>query len=674
MGPHHDRGIRAAGATPMSECEPHLVHAETLIEHYEQRRPDIVALATAVSLATRVEPGLLRRARLKLTPGVTVAAEADLWFSPLVASYTLRGLVLDTDVATVLRARLAGDPGRLAAVRELVCTLHELAAPTVKLEEEVLYAALIGDNEEVGRLLERALLTIAREPERASGIARWAARAIAALPPEARETPAARELSAAAKGLGRAPVEVGVQLLKRGVQVRQPPAADNHVLALPPEPLQLEVRPEGASDRGVTLRVKRGRVVRRDFGRAAAALTGVELRTADGRVARLRPRTAKRDASRRGLVRLVVCCDGAWNRPDQVKGGVASPTNVLKVARGVAKEDPTGVTQLVYYHPGVGTERLERIRGGAFGLGLSRDARECYRFLVENYQPGDELYFFGFSRGAFTARSLAGLIGNAGILRAEHVDRIGEAYRLYRHRRDDGSELQRFRAMYSHEEREIRFIGVWDTVGALGIPGMRGPLVKRLWGFHDTTLSRRVRFAYQALAIDEERGLFQPTLWEQQSDATGQTLQQVWFAGVHSDVGGGYPDASLAEVALVWMTERARESGLVFQSTFLNRGSRTAADELSEWAAAIAPDPLGPLHDSRTGFYRLLPSQRRTIVDPHGSAASAVASSAIQRRDKTSGYAPRNLDEYLAGPAPKVVDWSMQNRDDAAIAPSSPPE
>jgi uncharacterized protein (DUF2235 family) len=364
------------------------------------------------------------------------------------------------------------------------------------------------------------------------------------------------------------------------------------------------------------------------------------------------------------MKRLVVCCDGTWNRPDQVKDGVASPTNVTKVARGLAKQDATGITQVVYYHPGVGTERLERIRGGAFGLGLSRHVRECYRFLVENYQPGDKLYFFGFSRGAFTARSLAGLIGNAGILRAEHAARIDEAYRLYRDRGDlrdpDGSESQTFRRMYAHDEIDIHFIGVWDTVGALGIPGLRGPLAKRLWGFHDTMLGKHVRFAYQALAIDEERGLFQPTLWEQEPDATGQTLQQVWFAGVHSDVGGGYPDRSLADVPLVWMTERAQECDLAFHSKFLRKGSGTPAGELSESAAPIAPDPLGPLHDSRTAFFRLLPSRRRTVVDPYGSAASAAASSAIQRRDKKPGYAPRNLEEYLAGDEPKVVDWSTR--------------
>jgi uncharacterized protein (DUF2235 family) len=283
------------------------------------------------------------------------------------------------------------------------------------------------------------------------------------------------------------------------------------------------------------------------------------------------------DAGATTMRRLIVCCDGTWNRPDQVRDGVASPTNVTKLALGIAPEDTAGTAQSVYYHRGLGTDRLERIRGGAFGFGLSRHVRECYRFVVERYQPGDELYFFGFSRGAFTARSLAGLIGNAGILRAEHVGRIDEAYRLYRDRGDlrdaDGMESQLFRRMYSHDTRDVHFIGVWDTVGALGIPGLRGRLANRLWGFHDTTLGPHVRFAYHALAIDEQRAPFQPTLWEQKPDAKkDQKLQQVWFAGVHSDVGGGYPDPALAEVPLEWMTERAQKCGLAFKPAFLRPG------------------------------------------------------------------------------------------------------
>jgi uncharacterized protein (DUF2235 family) len=348
--------------------------------------------------------------------------------------------------------------------------------------------------------------------------------------------------------------------------------------------------------------------------------------------------------------RLVVCCDGTWNRPDQLDNGVAAPTNVSKVALGVAREDGGGTAQLLHYQPGVGTRRLERIRGGAFGLGLSRNVRECYRFLVECYEPGDELYFFGFSRGAFTARSTVGLVRNAGILRAQHVDRIKDAYRLYRARSDRthprGTEARIFRRMYSHPDTDIRFVGVWDTVGSLGIPidGVRLPFVTKLWSFHDTTLSSHVRFAHQALAIDERRGPFRPTLWEQQEEAADQTLQQVWFAGVHCDVGGGYSDPALAEIPLLWMVERARDCGLVFEPDHFVSPRGPVDDELRHLGEQVAPNALGTIHNSLKGFYLVLPRYRRRL----SADGSAAASSAIRRRTEHPDYDPPALDEYVS--------------------------
>ena len=358
--------------------------------------------------------------------------------------------------------------------------------------------------------------------------------------------------------------------------------------------------------------------------------------------------------------RLVVCCDGTWNRPDQRSDGIAAPTNVSKLALAVARADDRGTAQVLHYEPGVGTRRFERIRGGAFGLGLSRNVRDCYRFLVESYEPGDELFFFGFSRGAYTARSTVGLVRNCGILRTEHAGRIRDAYRLYRSKDKDtepgGIQAEMFRRLHSHPDCDIRFVGVWDTVGSLGIPvdGIRLPWVTRLWSFHDTTLSSHVESAHQALAIDEQRGPFKPTLWEQQPSATGQTLEQVWFAGVHCDVGGGYADPALAEIPLLWMVDRARASGLAFEpDRFVIAGGAIEA-ALRHVAERVAPDALGELHESRKGFYRLLPRYERPLVADRGS----VASSAIRRRREKPGYDPRPLADYVAagGPVTTVTD------------------
>jgi uncharacterized protein (DUF2235 family) len=334
---------------------------------------------------------------------------------------------------------------------------------------------------------------------------------------------------------------------------------------------------------------------------------------------------------------LVVCCDGTWNRPDQTKHGVAAPTNVSKVALAVARQDAHGTEQLLHYEPGVGTRRFERIRGGAFGLGLSRNVRNCYRFLVENYEPGDELFFFGFSRGAFTARSTVGLVRNSGILRGGRVDLVKRAYRLYRGRDPQsapkGIEAELFRRMYSHPDARIHFVGVWDTVGSLGIPidGIRLPLLTKRWSFHDTDLSRYVDSAYHALAIDERRKPFRPTLWRQQDDAGDQLLEQVWFAGVHCDVGGGYDDPALSEIPLLWMVSRARARGLAFEPGSFEQ---------------LEPDPLADMHNSFTGFYPLLGSVDR-LREPDGGCRAdraAVASSAIRRDRDRADYDPPGLD------------------------------
>jgi uncharacterized protein (DUF2235 family) len=359
--------------------------------------------------------------------------------------------------------------------------------------------------------------------------------------------------------------------------------------------------------------------------------------------------------------RLVVCCDGTWNKPDQTEGGQPSMTNVTKVALAVAVWDTSvrpPVEQRVYYDTGVGTGRLDRFLGGAFGAGLSKNVQQAYSFLVQNYDPGDastppdDLFFFGFSRGAYTARSTVGLIRNSGLLRREYAHKLEEAYALYR-RRDDAShpraiEAELFRKSFSHQPR-IHFVGVWDTVGALGIP-FETPLISKFnenWRFHDTELSSWVDHAYHALAIDERRKPFRPAVWKQdpENKMKGQVCEQVWFAGVHSSVGGGYADASLSDIALLWMIKKAEGCGLKF--------------DLSQLKSSPAPKYNGELRNSQRWYYwllggkftrrlgRVLDAQQREIPDPTGS--QFVASTAIERRDdQACNYAPNNLQDFLS--------------------------
>lgn len=354
------------------------------------------------------------------------------------------------------------------------------------------------------------------------------------------------------------------------------------------------------------------------------------------------------------MKRLVLCCDGTWNTPDEVKDGQPRRTNVAKIARAVVlPADRHGIEQRVYYRKGVGTGRFDHFAGGALGWGLSRNVQDAYMFLVENYEPGDEIFFFGFSRGAYTARSAVGLIRNSGLLRREFAGKLEQAYELYRDRTDatrPGSwESELFRRSFARDVR-IRCIGVWDTVGALGIPvdvpGIH--LVNDRFKFHDVKLSTAVDNAFQALAIDERRKPFTPAIWEQQPDAreVSQRLEQVWFAGVHSDVGGGYAETELSDVALAWMSNRARECGLAL--------------DFEAAGIPLQPNGAGPLHRSMTLYYRLFGA----LVRPMPVQRTDAAGRRLVTREKaldlavlraTGGdYRPPNLLAFIQGGGPQT--------------------
>ncbi len=321
--------------------------------------------------------------------------------------------------------------------------------------------------------------------------------------------------------------------------------------------------------------------------------------------------------------RIVICADGTWNTPEQVKAGASAPTNVWLMYQLVKDRDGEGMAQLKYYHAGVGTmgDWLERLRGGATGRGLDWNMLDCYRFLVEHYNPGDHVYLFGFSRGAYTVRTLAGLVRNSGIIcRTKHPDRgerdrlIREAHELYRNRDEATSPVASravdFRADHSHQDFTIACIGVWDTVGALGIPVEKlvvtSPLLwwrQKRYQFHDVTLSAYVDCAFHALAIDEEREAFRPTLWVQHPHAAraGQVLKQVWFSGDHCDVGGGHAwkERGLANCTLHWMVRQVREH------------LRLEVDDAPLQKLETRDDNV-TLHDSMSLGYRLLNRLRLT--------------------------------------------------------------
>jgi uncharacterized protein (DUF2235 family) len=334
------------------------------------------------------------------------------------------------------------------------------------------------------------------------------------------------------------------------------------------------------------------------------------------------------------IKRLFVCCDGTWNAPTDLQDGVPVPTNVLRFYNSLVEGDVGGeIEQRLYYHPGIGTQEvlsIERIWAGMTGAGLTRNIKSAYAWLSANYDDGDEIYLLGFSRGAFTVRALSGLIASQGVprstadssgLREPDWTLIESAYKdcSKRHKRDAGDS----RFAYP----PVHFLGVWDTVGALGIP----PDFPRLplWfayfqpRFHDTELSPTVTHAYHALALDEMRRTFSPTLWTKRSP-TNKEVVQMWFAGVHADVGGGYRETGLSDTTLQWMIERAQGLGVQFHPHMLDQ---------------IHGDARGVLHDSRQGVFANAIAQPRRLPDlaplePDGPLGQQIHVSVQERQGR----------------------------------------
>ena len=316
---------------------------------------------------------------------------------------------------------------------------------------------------------------------------------------------------------------------------------------------------------------------------------------------------------------IIVCCDGTWNTPTETEHGLPSPTNVVKLFNALVRDDSK---QLAYYHPGVGTGKgwWDRVAGGGTGEGLDQNIMSAYRWLGTHFAVGDKIFLFGFSRGAYTVRSLGGLITKCGLvdlsarMKPDQVwKRVGEVFAAYRKgvefANPDNYPFYNTPAGQSAKERTpIHFIGVWDTVGALGIPedlALLGLLDSaNKYRFHDTTLSHMVANARHAVALDEKRASFAPTLWLEPKPQTD--MKQVWFPGVHSDVGGGYLETGLSDRALEWMMDEAESCGLFFRA---------------DVKAQLNPDPRGIAHDSCTGIFKALKTRPRSVpAIPVGAA------------------------------------------------------
>jgi len=405
--------------------------------------------------------------------------------------------------------------------------------------------------------------------------------------------------------------------------------------------------------------------------------------------------------------RLVVCLDGTWNSPydesrrdDGTK--VLKPTNTLKMCRAVLPRDDAGVNQIAYYDIGVGslgeypgiTNRLlhsvDRKLGGAWGAGFEGNVEDALHFLTLNYEEGDQVFIFGFSRGAATARAVTRFIDWAGGLPqkrdAYFLPVLFREYVLAR-----GNEAARdlavtqINASLARDERPpmlplnrvtVRYLGVWDTVMALGarFKAKDASTSVAARSFHaGTSPAACVAHARQALAIDEQRFDFRPEIW--QDSKPGQVMEQRWFAGVHSNVGGGYTDDGLANVAFRWILAGANAEGLATDREFTNH---------------YRSFPLDRLYSSSSFFYRLLDALRfrsghgkRSLLNVPASARSVLDASVVKRirapladlrraNPKARPYRPDNVLAFLACQPNLPAYLASIGIDDLATKPLPP--
>ena len=310
---------------------------------------------------------------------------------------------------------------------------------------------------------------------------------------------------------------------------------------------------------------------------------------------------------------IVIFADGTGQ-----EGGRGRNTNVYKLFNMVMERTEE---QIVFYDRGLGTG-WRKVSGNILGAGINENIKECYRFIFDNFKAGDKIYLIGFSRGAATVRSLSSFIHYFGILPQSRPELIDRAYDIYKipnikkRERRAKEFIAQNHTMWTH----IEFIGVWDTVSALGIPiksidvaTQKVPFMQHK--FHNFKLSPSVKYAYQALAIDEYRDTFQPVLWEDDVDDY-QEVEQVWFVGSHTDIGGGYKEQQLSDIPLQWLVAKAVQRGLLIYPS--NK-------------VAVHPNVNGTAHDSRKDFPMSLYKKKNRVWDKSLHGKLLIHESVLER-------------------------------------------
>jgi uncharacterized protein (DUF2235 family) len=291
---------------------------------------------------------------------------------------------------------------------------------------------------------------------------------------------------------------------------------------------------------------------------------------------------------------LVICLDGTWSDADDP----APHTNIAILASLIDPKPEEGPEQRIYYDAGVGTGGFfDRIAGGMFGRGLSANVLAAYRFLSQFYTPGDHIYVFGFSRGAFTARSLCGFLSASGLLTQDMCNEANQEFAWNYYRTPPKlrypADSARLRRITHAPEARVQFMGVFDTVGALGIPkSFMSRIGRRAIEFHDGDVSSVVDHSCHALAIDEHRVEFEAAVWTEPRHRKYQTVEQAWFPGSHANVGGGCEDRGLSDLALEWMLKR-----------LARHCPELKLKPAEQWERALSPSYRGELYDGRSWMF-----------------------------------------------------------------------